>query len=458
MNLLAGNSDCFRRRILKAGVAIFLSLLLPTARAAAPDIRRDATVEAIEKVMPSVVNIRTETIVESRDPFEDFFREFFDPYHRHQQSQFSLGSGVIIDEDGYILTNLHVVRRARRIQVKLSDEAGGGEYEVEPIIGTSKTDVALLKIIPKKKGEKFKAVKFAKDDDILLGETVIALGNPFGLGGSVSRGILSSKQRAMPKEDEPLNVQNWIQTDAAINPGNSGGPLVDLNGNLIGLNVAILAEGQGIGFAIPVKQVSEALSEIFTPETDARWFGIRVRPGSSPLTITSVDKGSPAEKAGLRAGDKILQVNGRTPKGFIELNQWLREDSETKFGLTIQRDSRRENVSVQVISFEELLRQRLGLDAQELTADLAASFGLRPMSGLLVSGVDKRSPAAEAHLSAGMVITEINGHEVPNFLNAMSVVADLKKGGAANLTVLVPQRRGNYFLGYRPASVELKTR
>jgi S1-C subfamily serine protease len=442
----------------KIAATICSALLLASAPAAERDIRRDATVDAVEKVMPSVVNIRTETIVESRDPFEDLFRQFFDPYHRRQESEFSLGSGVIIDEDGYILTNLHVVRRARRIQIKLSDEAGGGEYEVQPIIGTSKTDVALLKIIPKKKGEKFKAVKFAKDDDLMLGETVIALGNPFGLGGSVSRGILSAKRRAVPKEDEPLNVQNWIQTDAAINPGNSGGPLVNLNGDLIGLNVAILAEGQGIGFAIPVKQVSEALSEIFTPETDARWLGVRVQPGSSPLAITGVDKGSPAEQAGLHVGDKILEVNGKAPKGFIELNQWLRDNSQSKFAFEVQRGSARHEVSVQVIPFERLLRERLGLDAQELREDLAASFGLKPLIGLLVSGVEKNGPADRVGLAAGMVITEINGKTVPDFLNAMARISDLRKGDPAKLTLLVPQRRGNYFLGYQPATVTLKTR
>ena len=442
-------------------VALCSAFLLGSIQGAEQDIRRDAVVEAIEKVMPCVVNIRTETIVESRDPFENFFREFFDPYHRSQQSQFSLGSGVIIDEDGFILTNLHVVRRAQRIQIKLSDEAGGGEYEVQPIVGTSKTDVALLKIIPKKKGEKFKAVKFAKDDDLLLGETVIALGNPFGLGGSVSRGILSAKRRAMPKEDEPLNVQNWIQTDASINPGNSGGPLVNLHGDLIGLNVAILAEAQGIGFAIPVKQVSEALSEIFTPETDspdARWFGARIGSSSTPLTVISVDKGSPADKAGLRVGDHILQVNGKAPKGFIELNQWLREDEQKTFALDIQRGSQRKNLSVQLLPFDQLLRQRLGLDAQELHEDLAASFGLKPFSGLLVAGVEKGGPAEQARISAGMVITGINGHNTPDFLNAMSVISELKKGDAANLNLLVPQRRGNYFLGYQPATVTLKTR
>src|SRR5688572_22877070 len=195
--------------------------LLANAASTAPiaDIRRDATVEAVQKVMPAVVNIRTETIVERRDPFEQLMREFWGPYYRQRgpETTYSLGSGVIIDEDGWVLTNFHVVSRATKVFVRLAD---GTEFEAERVVGTSFTDVALLKIA-NPKGEKFTAIKFAADDDLFLGETVISLGNPFGLGGSVSKGILSSKSRRPPTESEPLEVEDWLQTDAAINPGNS---------------------------------------------------------------------------------------------------------------------------------------------------------------------------------------------------------------------------------------------
>src|SRR5437868_1605929 len=246
------------------------------------DVRRDATVEAVQRVMPSVVNVATETIVQTRDPLDNLFREFFDPYYRRRQPnmQYSLGSGVIIDEEGFVLTNFHVVGRASRVWVKLSD---GREYEAEKLVGTSFTDVALLKI-KAKTNEKFTPVKFAGDDELLLGETVLALGNPFGLGGSVSKGILSSKSRRPPSENEPLDVLDWLQTDAAINPGNSGGPLVNLRGELVGLNVAIYREGHGIGFAIPVKRISAALAEIYSPELlQKMWFGARVRPRGAPF-------------------------------------------------------------------------------------------------------------------------------------------------------------------------------
>src|ERR1035437_9846840 len=177
-------------------------------QAANDDVRRDATVLAVEKVLPSVVNIATETIIPQRDSFEEPFQQFWFPYHRRQppHSQYSLGSGVIIDEEGYLLTNDHVVRRADKIGIKFC--TGTNVYTATVIASDPKSDVALLKLNAKP-GEKFKAIQFAPEDDLLLGETVLALGNPFGLGGSVSRGILSSKSRIVPKEGAPLDIPNW---------------------------------------------------------------------------------------------------------------------------------------------------------------------------------------------------------------------------------------------------------
>ncbi|HXJ73227.1 MAG TPA: trypsin-like peptidase domain-containing protein, partial [Candidatus Dormibacteraeota bacterium] len=173
-----------------------------TPQATDVDVRRDATVAAVQRVMPSVVNIATEEIVPIRDPLENLFRDFFDPYYRRRppNTQYSLGSGVIIDEEGYVVTNFHVVGRSRRVWVKLND---GREFEADKVAVGSSADVALIKI-RSKNGERFSAIHLAADDDLLLGETVLALGNPFGLGGSVSKGILSSKTRRPPTDDEPL--------------------------------------------------------------------------------------------------------------------------------------------------------------------------------------------------------------------------------------------------------------
>ena len=193
MVLFQSNGKRWARVLLALGAAACLGFG-PNALRAETDIRHDATVDAVKDVLPCVVNIGTESYVEvndPNDPFDAFFRQFYGPRY---QIGTSLGSGAIVDEDGYILTNQHVVNRARRIRVKLSEEAGGQEYDAVPVLAMESIDVALLKIVPnpKEKPRKFKAIRFAKDDDLLLGETVLALGNPFGLGGSVSRGILSS--------------------------------------------------------------------------------------------------------------------------------------------------------------------------------------------------------------------------------------------------------------------------
>jgi len=434
------------RQFLRRTLLVALALTLPveSSRGAETDVRRDATVEAVERVMPSVVNIGTEEIVEYSDAFEQMFREFWDPYYRSRppEARYNLGSGVIIDETGYVLTCLHVVQRASRAWVKLAD---GREFEAERIVGTTRSDVALLKLMAKP-GEKFKAVKFARNDDLLLGETVIALGNPFGLGGSISRGILSSKNRRAPKEEEPLDVADWLQIDAPINFGNSGGPLINLKGELIGLNVAVYRQGQGIGFAVPVKQVTEALSEIFIPEvTKSLWFGARVRSGPYPLTVTAVEAGSPAGTAGLKVGDQVVQINGRAPKDFIQFTEWLSDSPERETTLVVARDGEeRRTATARMIPLVELIRRKLGVSVQELTPELAGKFGYRPRSGLLVEKVDGDGPAARADLQPGYLIALIDGQSTPDLFSAASAVASKKQGERADLTVQARQQRGAF--------------
>src|SRR5688572_1577727 len=282
------------------------------------ELRRDETVRAIERSMPSVVNISGKTVVRRQGYLYDWWRNNWAPFYQDMPPQYSAGSGVIIDEEGYIVTNVHVVEDATEIVVTLSDNRS---YPAELVVGTRKSDIALLKIRAKP-GERFVPIRFATDDDLYLGETVMALGNPFGLGGSVSRGILSSKTRRSTSQDGILDMEDWIQTDAAINPGNSGGPLVNLEGHLIGLNVAIFKEGQGIGFAIPVKRVTEALGEIFTPEVLRKlWFGAEFKQTTIGVSVAGVEPDSPAEKGGLKAGDIVLQVNSSVPKSVFALNR-----------------------------------------------------------------------------------------------------------------------------------------
>ena len=232
----------FRAAVLLAGAALVPAMAQQTdlTKTDPLDVRRDATVEAIERVMPSVVNVEGSADVDPNSADDRLMAEFFGwRLQQVQEAVVSRGSGVIIDEEGYVLTNVHVVDGVKRVFVKFND--GSDPIEAERVALNAGKDVALLRL--KSPGRKFPAVKFAKDDDLLLGETVIALGNPFGYAGSVSRGILSSRARRGPNEDRSrgeLDTLDWIQTDAAINPGNSGGPLINLRGDLIGINVATL--------------------------------------------------------------------------------------------------------------------------------------------------------------------------------------------------------------------------
>ena len=430
------------------------------AGAEEPDIRRDATVKAVEKVMPSVVNIATESVIEYHEWYDTMLREFYGWPRTpvHQEKDVSLGSGVIIDEDGYVLTNLHVIRRANRIQVKLWD---GREYDADALVATPGSDVALLKLRAKP-GEKFKAITLAPDDDLLLGETVIALGNPFGLGGSVTKGILSSKNRRPSRGDEPLDVQDWLQTDAAINPGNSGGPLVNLRGELIGLNVAVYREnggerGMGVGFSIPVKQVSAALSRFFTPEvTDSLLFGAQFKPGSGPIEVTTVQSGGPAAKAGLQVGDRVLEVNGRKPRSLIDCNRLLVEGEHAP-NLLVERDGHPRTLWVRLVSFEDVVQRRLGLTLLEMSAQSAAGLGVRPGDGLFIENVQKGSPAEAAQLERGYLLTAVDDRPTTNLRDAAEVLATKQKGDKVGLTVVVPRRLGA-FVQLQQGSVQVRVR
>jgi len=430
------------------------------ARAGEPDVRRDAAVDAIEKVLPSVVNIATATIVEYHDFYDTLLQQFYGvnrPGRRREQPD-SIGSGVIVDEDGYILTNFHVLRRASRVQVKLWD---GRIYDAEPVVVyTSQKDVALLKLRAKP-GEKFTAIKFAKDDDLLLGETVLALGNPYGLGGSVSRGILSSKARRPALGDEPLDVQDWLQTDAAINPGNSGGPLINLRGELIGLNVAVYREeqGMGVGFAIPVKQAAAALSDFFTPEwTDSVWFGANVRASPHPLTVTAVQPGSPADKAGLRAGQEIVEVNGKTPTGLINFNRLVIANESRRATLTVVEKGARRALQVQLVPFDSLIRAKLGLTLSTLTRDRAALFQVNPGEGLFVEEVEKNGPADRAQIQKDFLLTAMDGQSTGDLHGVINILSTKNAGERVRVSVLVRRRFGNGYLQLQQGTATVQVR
>ena len=456
---LRGDKNITRRSAAWAG-AVFAATVA-TAGALELDIRRDATVEATEKVIPSVVNIATTTIVErAGDPSLEMFRRYFGwrvPTERREEL-FNIGSGVVIDEDGYILTNFHVLERASKVYVKLSD---GRVYEAEPVfVATTQKDVALLKLRAKP-GEKFPAIKLAKDDDLLLGETVLALGNPYGLGTSVTRGILSSKNRRPTSGKEPLGTQDWLQTDADINPGNSGGPLINLRGELIGINVAVYRQeqGMGVGFAIPVKQISSALVEFFAPEImPGLWFGATVTGWRVPLSIASVQGGSPAEKAGLRAGQRIVRVNGEAPRGLAEFNRLLTANPNRAAALQVQQSGETRNVEVKLVPFGDLIEQKLGLTLLNLTPQIAARFGVRQDEGLFIEKVQRNGPADKVQLQPGFLLTGIEGQPTGDLLRVVRMLSDKKAGDTVQLAVRVPRRLGSSYIVFDDATVEVTVR
>jgi S1-C subfamily serine protease len=321
--------------------------------------------------------------------------------------------------------------------------------------------VALLKL-KAEPGEKFTAAVFAADDDLLLGETVLALGNPFGLGGSVSRGILSSKSRRPPVEGTELDIEDWLQTDAAINPGNSGGPLINLRGEVVGLNVAVFREGQGIGFAIPIKRVTAALAEIFSPDLNQLWFGARLRPGAA-LTVSAVEADSPAAKAGLQPGDVVESINDKTPRGYVDFIEELAGSGDRRaVRLGVRRAGQRQELTVRLVKETTvfnaaLIKQRTGLSVQEITRDLAENLGLITRSGLLVAAVESDSPAARAGIQRGHILLGLAGTVPESVVHAAKMLYARAKGETVRVQVLVTTRRGPLIVPRR-AEVELTLR
>jgi S1-C subfamily serine protease len=431
----------FRAAVLLAGAALVPATAQQTdlTKTDPLDVRRDATVEAIERVMPSVVNVEGSADVDPNSADDRLMAEFFGwRLQQVQEAVVSRGSGVVIDEEGYVLTNVHVVDGVKRVFVKFND--GSEPIEAERVALNASKDVALLRL--KSPGRKFPAVKFAKDDDLLLGETVIALGNPFGYAGSVSRGILSSRARRGPNEDRSrgdLDTLDWIQTDAAINPGNSGGPLINLRGDLIGINVATLRPqmgAQGIGFAIPIKRVNQALAEVLSGESVGRfWFGARLKAATRPLTIQAVQPGSPAEKAGLKVGDVIAAIQGDPPSGIIEFNRALVKAGDSKdIPLSVRRGGNLKELRLRLIDESDFFNNEY-LSAR-------AGFKVAPVrgGGFVIQSVDANGPAAAVGLKRGYLLRGLDRTEFPDVVALARYLFSRPKGETVEAAVVFDQR------------------
>src|SRR5881397_2836057 len=340
----------------KTAALLIAALALP-AVAAAPGAesdpaRRSLVVEAVEKASPAVVNVSTEQIVERhaspfpfpQDPFfEEFFRDFVDPRPRRFKTT-SLGSGVIVAADGTIMTNVHVVQRASRIQVTLIDQR---EFDAKLVGADADSDIAVLRV---KAGGALPTVTLGTSTGVMIGETVIAIGNPFGLSHTVTTGVVSALDRSLRSEER--TYADFIQTDASINPGNSGGPLLDIRGELIGINTAIYGKAQGIGFAIPIDRARRVMRDLVSyGEVRRPWLGLVVQDLTPELAqhfgttkgvvVAEIEAESPAVSAGLTRGDVIVRVDGRDVHSREEFEQRIEAHGEGEHAtLTLRRDGR----------------------------------------------------------------------------------------------------------------------
>jgi len=425
-----------------------------------------------KQVSPAVVNINTEKVMKRPnmprgfggrqspfgpdDPFHDFFERFFGEMPKEFKSR-SLGSGFIFDKEGFIITNNHVVAGADKIKVKLSD---GREFT-----GTIKgrdpsTDLALIKI-DNPTGE-LPVLPLGDSDAMQVGDWVLAVGNPFGLSSTVTQGIISAKSRVIgagPYDD-------FLQTDASINPGNSGGPLINIKGEVIGINTAIVASGQGIGFAIPssmAKTIIPQLKEkgkvtrgmlgiqvqVVTPEL-AKSFGEKEPRGA---LVADVNPETPAAKAGIQRGDIIVDFNGHaikemhelprivaaTPPGTSATMKFLRQGKEKTVTVTVGELKPEQLAQAAGGEEDEGDKASLGMAVQDLNPALAQRLRIRETSGVVVTQVLPGSPAAEAGIQPRDLIEEVDGKVVQNTKDLNAAISKAKSGSAVRLLL---KRRG----------------
>jgi len=415
-------------------------------------------------VRPSVVNITSVKRIEpvgrpepfgtpwfDQRPFGHFFGEdFFDRFFRQHlpERRFErrgLGTGVIVRKDGYILTNNHVVRDADEVEVKLST----GKTRKAKVVGTDpKTDLAVLKI----DANGLVAATLGDSARLQVGEWVLAVGNPFGLEQTVTAGIISATARANVGIAE---YEDFIQTDAAINPGNSGGPLLNLKGEVIGINTAIITRSggyQGIGFAVPINMAKSIMESLIkTGRVERGWLGVLIQNldedmaksfkfrGTDGVLIGDVTKNSPAAKAGLKSGDIIVEYDGKAVKDVNQLRNLVAATTPDKnVTLEIYRNGKKRTVPIKIGLLETAQAKagkkagssELGLSVETLTTELARKMGIEETKGVVVTAVEPGSPAAMVGIRPNDVILSINGREVPDprAFNAAVAKADLKSG------------------------------
>jgi serine protease Do len=399
---------------------------------------------------------------DDQNPFQDFFNRFFGGQGGGQMPddvpQRSLGSGVIVDSKGYIITNRHVVNKADRIRVKLKDDPPGYEGHEAKVIGIDEeSDLAVVKIDA---GKPLPTAKLGNSDGVEVGDWALAIGSPFALENTVTAGIISAKGRSNVVPNRQF--QSFIQTDAAINPGNSGGPLVDMAGEVIGINTAILTGGQGyegVGFALPSNLVAKVYNDLIGPEHKVMRGSIgvefqaqpnpavaRVYGGGNGVTLSNVISGSPAADAGLKVGDTITSIDGKAISSGDELvNEISNRKPGTKAKLGFLRNGQKQDTIVTIGSRTKLFGSRLGLEDEggeqaepqesklgvtvdTITPDMAQKLELPSSKGVIVTDVKPGSFADDVGLSRGDVILEVNKQAVNTTDDFTRIVSQYKSG------------------------------
>jgi Do/DeqQ family serine protease len=456
-----------QRSLLAAVLLVGATLLTAPAVTAAPFLELD-TADVAEMTMPAVVNINTDKVVEqSQNPFfnDPMFRRFFDiPEHRERRER-SLGSGVVISADGYIVTNNHVVEDADVINVTFNSRES---YEAE-LIGTDpQTDVALVKIEPERE---LPYLEFGDSDGLRVGERVMAVGNPFGVGQTVTLGIVSAKGRSIGLMD----YEDHIQTDASINPGNSGGALVNMRGEVVGINSAILSRSggsQGIGFAIPANMVQRILTSLREDgEVRRAWLGVQVQDVNQAIAdyyglarpqgvlVARVNEDTPAEKAGLQEGDVILAVDGHEVDSVAQLRNkvsLLPVGHEAELEIMRGDDTMTRNVTLDELPDQPTVASGRtgptdetaieGVSVRALTDQLRSRADVPDdVDGLLVVEIEPGSRAAREGLRRGDVILEVNTREVTS-LDAYRDALSQGEDRPILLRVYRPASDGRIFL------------
>lgn len=427
------------RRLATALVLLGLSLAW-FEPASASEFRRTRVVEIVERVAPAVVNISAEAIVREPDPF------FGPRFGRTRRAQ-SLGSGFVVAANGTVVTNAHVIEGASRILVTLSD---GRELEAEVLGFDRDSDVAVLKV----EGRDLTAVELGSSGDLMIGETVIALGNPLGLSNTVTTGVLSARGRTVPAETGERLFTDFLQTDASINPGNSGGPLVNLDGDVIGINTAIVAGAEGIGFAIPADRVRRIVDDLLRYGTlQPIWTGLRLLSLDRELAsryelslergaiVEKIHPGSPAARAGFRASDVLLRVGSRPVSSKEDVMTAVYSVAVgTRVPVRLWRDGKELDLELPV----ETPPTDLGI------SHLEAQIGLfvQVANGrVVIVGVRRGSAADQKGLDRGDLVLAANGQRVDTVeALAREVLRALDRGG---LLLVVGRGRRSYYLSFR---------